>query len=133
MIRPITALSLLFSAFACTPAAAQERYPSAPAAVPFVEYQPADPALWNDGEVGFFYFYNRLTMGHPEIQIITIQTNVGEVILELNTTKNGDCEIACPDILSVIDWPSGYAVHPISITVPELEMDFITLFETSSS
>lgn len=128
------ALLCLFSVFvACHPVAAQERYPEAAASTPFVEYYPADPNLWDDGEVGFFYFHNGLTLGHPDTMMLTIKTNVGDVIFELITTPNGDCETLCPDTLTVFDWPTGYSVHPMSITVPEMSMGTITLFENFSS
>jgi len=115
-------------------------------------YSQGHPGEWNSLDVGEILpptaielnIYMAQDLGKPYVATITryngedtwitnvtefaFETPWGDVTVRSTTTPNIDCSPACPDILEVIDIPSGLSAIPPKVVIPEQGTGEIKLY-----
>lgn len=63
--------------------------------------------------------HNRADSGNSTVTEFVFETPWGDVTVRSTTTPNSECSPPCPDILEVIDIPSGLSAIPLQVVIPE--------------
>ena len=58
-----------------------------------------------------------------------LDTVIGEIIVQIDRTPNQTCNPGCPDRVSVLALPEGYAAVPMSYETPENSIFNIEIFK----
>ena len=104
----------------------QYNVPTAPHFTDQVWFEPLKDQ--EDGAIGRIVFYNMTMYGGGRVVTTFVETQYGDIRLQITQTRNGDCVPDCPDTIEAVMWPPQMAIRPMSVTVAELGTGYLRVY-----
>lgn len=86
----------------------------------------------DDVHLGSITHFNMNT-AHEYPDQVVIDTPYGDVLVEVTHTINGECDVPCPDTITIYDLPEGIIAIPMEMVTPEGRFSEILLYRYTGS